>query len=104
VTVRLDIDGSAHTGNYQVRCVSCSDQWTGQGEQIGAANFSPALPIAECVVHVKLGHQGQEVDIRFTERYRQWLISYWERASLRIAGSGADRRRSLAVIAARMKS
>jgi hypothetical protein len=103
VTVTLNIDGASHTGNYQVVCRACGDFWQGQGEPIGAVNWNPALPIAESVVHVKLVHVGQEVDIRFSDRFRLWLISYWERAGLRRASTGDDAKRALVVRTARQR-
>jgi hypothetical protein len=103
VTVTLNVDGSSHTGNYQVSCRACGDIWQGQGEPIGAVNWNPALPIAESVVHVKLIHVGQELDIRFSDRFRLWLISYWERAALRLASGSENRLRTLVVRTARQR-
>jgi hypothetical protein len=102
VTIILNIDGSSHTGNYQVSCLACGDTWRGQGESIGVVNWDPALPVAECVVHIKIAHVGSEVDIRFSDRFRMWLIHYWERASLRAAAAGDEARRSLVIRAARL--
>jgi hypothetical protein len=84
---RLLIDGSSHTGNYRVIC-DCDDAWTGRAEAIGTVNWSPALPIAECVVHMKICHDGALIDLQFTDRFRSWLTSYWERANLRIMRTG----------------
>ena len=84
---RLLIDGSAHTGTYRVTC-DCAATRSGRGEAIGAVNWSPALPVAECVVHMKLEHSGAFLDLQFTERFREWLASYWERANLRLMRDG----------------
>jgi hypothetical protein len=80
----VTIDGSGHTGTYQVQC-DCGLVWTGCGESTGVASWSPALPIAECVVHMKLTHPRDFVDLRMTERFRNWLSLYWEQASTRLA-------------------
>jgi hypothetical protein len=80
---RLLIDGAAHTGCYRVEC-DCGDVWHGQGEVAGVAAWSPALPIAECVVHMRECHSGAFLDLQFSERFRHWLIAYWERANLRL--------------------
>jgi len=85
--LRLDIDGSAHTGTYRVVC-DCGTIWTGRGEAIGAVNFSPALPIAECVVHIKMCHKGSLQDLRFSDRFSAWLTAYWEREGLRRMRAG----------------
>lgn len=78
--MKLAIDGSSHTGNYRVDC-ECSNSWQGQGEAAGAAAWSPALPIAECVVHMHLAHNSQQCDIRFSDRFRAWLVAYWNQAN-----------------------
>lgn len=87
MSMKQRIDGSTHTGTYRVEC-ECGDSWTGQGEAIGAANWSPALPIAECVCHMKMVHPNIEPEVVFSARFSQWLLSYWERASLRLQQGG----------------
>ncbi len=79
---RLTIDGAAHSGGYRVDC-ECGDNWSGIGERIGEHNHSPALPIAECVVHVRLCHSVAELDLRFTSRFESWLEHYWNSVNLR---------------------
>jgi hypothetical protein len=88
MNTRLLIDGSAHTGTYRVTC-DCDDVWSGRGEATGTVNWSPALPIAECVVHMKMCHDGALVDLQFTDRFRAWLTSYLERANLRLMREGS---------------
>jgi hypothetical protein len=85
--MKIAIDGSYRTGNYRCEC-ECGTNWHGQGEPIGTVNFSPALPIAETVVHMKLTHHGTLLDIRWSDRFAEWLLRYWERASLRMVASG----------------
>jgi hypothetical protein len=87
MSIQLRVDGAKHTGTYRVEC-ECGDTWGGQGEPIGAVNWSPALPIAECCVHVKMLHPNAGLDLQFSERFRDWLLSYWERANLRLAAAG----------------
>jgi len=85
--MKIAIDGNTHTGNYKCEC-ECGSTWIGQGEPIGAVNFSPALPIAEAVVHMKLQHPTIPLDLRWSHRFTAWLLHYWERASLRQVGRG----------------
>ena len=81
--MKLAIDGSLAMGTYRVDC-ECGDTWHGQAENIGRLEWSPALPIAECVVHMKLVHPELGLDIRFSERFRQWLVRYWDQTNLRL--------------------
>ena len=85
--MHLTIDGSAHTGNYRVVC-ECGDVWHGQGERLSVTQWNPALPIAECVVHIKLCHSGVPLEVGFSTRFTQWMQAYWERASLRLMHEG----------------
>jgi hypothetical protein len=87
--IRLDIDGTSHTGNYRVDC-ECRTSWHGQGEPIGSVNWSPAAPIAECIVHLKLCHNADRGDMWFSDRFRLWLIHYWEREALRLQARGQE--------------
>ena len=80
--MKIAIDGSAHTGNYRADC-ECSATWQGQGEAITTVAWSPALPIAEAVVHMRLAHSDDQANIRFSDRFRAWLIAYWDQASRR---------------------
>ncbi len=78
------IDGALHTGNYQATC-DCSFVWHGQGQRDNGVHFSPALPIAEAVAHVKLAHVGGKLEVEFTDRFTDWLVNYWQRESARQA-------------------
>jgi hypothetical protein len=80
--VKIAIDGSKATGRYRVDC-ECGSSWTGQGEMLGIVSYSPALPIAECVVHRRLEHPDLSQDIRFSARFSDWLHSYWDAANIR---------------------
>jgi hypothetical protein len=39
---------------------------------------SPALAIAECVVHQRLHHGENPPQITFTAMFEQWLLAYWD--------------------------
>lgn len=79
--MKIAVDGDHVLGTYRVDC-ECGTHWSGRvvGDLISKA--SPALPIAEVVVHMRLAHEGQLLDLRFSERFRRWLQHYWELASL----------------------
>lgn len=81
---KLVIDGSKDTGQYRVDC-ECGDNWSGVGQESSGSAFGPALPIAECVVHMKLTHPEHRPDLYFTLRFEAWLQHYWEVLSLREA-------------------
>jgi hypothetical protein len=81
--LKVAIDGSAHTGNYRVEC-ACQDYWGGQGETTGETSWSPALAIAEAIVHMRMRHGGARADIEFSDRFRAWLTVYWEQATRRV--------------------
>jgi hypothetical protein len=80
--VKIAIDGSKATGRYRVDC-ECGTSWTGEGEMLGIMQFSPALPVAETVVHMRLEHPEQELDARFSARFNSWLAAYWDAANIR---------------------
>jgi hypothetical protein len=82
--LKVEIDGSSHTGTYRVKC-ACETYWNGQGEATGDLSWSPALPIAEAVVHMRLQHGGTRADLDLSDRFKAWLQVYWEQASRRVA-------------------
>jgi hypothetical protein len=82
--VKIAIDGSKATGHYRVDC-ECGDRWSGQGEPLLFGRWNPALPIAECIVHMKLEHPEGTPELRFAQRFSEWLQQYWQDASLREA-------------------
>lgn len=82
--ITLVVDGSGDTGAYRVECY-CGDVWTGRGELSPDTSWSPAMPIAECVVHVNLEHPEEQINIRWTPDFEKWLQHYWEFGSLREA-------------------
>jgi hypothetical protein len=79
VTVRIAIDGAEHTGNYRVDCHTCGDHWIGQGDPLPKLRYSPTLPVAEAITHALLHHPKTPLQVEFTARYREWLLSYWQR-------------------------
>jgi len=70
-------DGNSTNGSYRVDC-ECGTNWSGQAEPAGVRSWSPALPVAECVVHMRLAHQSELPIIRFTTRFNDWHQQYWE--------------------------
>ena len=81
------IDGSGHLGTYRVTC-DCSAFWNGAVHKATDGSYSPALPIAEVCVHMRMAHSDQVADIRFSERFSEWLIKFWELESAKIARAG----------------
>lgn len=79
--MKMAIDGSGGDGTYRVDC-ECGEFWRGHGQADLGHGFSPALPIAECVAHIKLAHPEERPDIRFSDKFQAWLLRYWSRASL----------------------
>jgi hypothetical protein len=73
----ITIDGNAINGTYMVSC-GCGDQWAGRSDRLSHGDYSPARPIAEAVVHWKLEHGDQVLNIDFDQGMRQWLIGYWD--------------------------
>lgn len=84
MAIKMVVHGSYQRGRYIVEC-ECGQKWEGRGITDALMNFSPALPIAETVVHMKLEHPVELQELRFTESFRAWLHHYWEIAALREA-------------------
>lgn len=82
----VSIDGSVKTGRYRCEC-ECGATWNGKGELLGRWWFSPALPVAEAVVHMRIEHPVKLLEVRFTERFGRWLENHWELANLRAASA-----------------
>lgn len=78
--MRLAFDGSQRTGTYRVDC-ECGTNWSGQAEPAGVRTWSPALPVAESIVHMRLTHDGDSPELRFTHRFSDWLEQYWEKVN-----------------------
>jgi len=78
--MKLSIDGSDHNGLYRVSC-ECGDSWSGEALRDVYCGFNPALPVAECVVHMRLVHPTLWLDIRFSSRFSGWLEKYWRSTS-----------------------
>ncbi len=88
MSITVMIDGAAHTGHYRCTC-ECGAIWGGCGGADGIAAWSPCLPIAESVVHLRMCHAKERLDLDFTERFGTWLAQYWERESSRQANRGS---------------
>jgi hypothetical protein len=84
MSMKVAIDGRSFFGGYEVQC-ECGDRWKGTGEELRHGFFSPALPIAEAVVHMRLCHPGVQLDVHMTADFESWLASYWEWANMREA-------------------
>ncbi len=82
MALKVSIDGALHTGNYRVEC-ECGEPWMGQGAEENGRYYSPALPIAEVIVHFKMQHPDEQLDMTFTERFSDWLVNYWQRENVR---------------------
>lgn len=82
--MKIAIDGHRLSGLYRVDC-ECGDTWRGEGERLPELAFSPALPIAECVAHFRLCHEEKLLEVRFSEKFSQWLVSHWEHVLFRMA-------------------
>lgn len=79
--MKIAIDGTHRLGQYRVDC-ECGDSWSGTTRAELGHGFCPALPIAECIAHHKMAHAEQGIELRFTERFKAWLIHYWSLASM----------------------
>jgi hypothetical protein len=77
--MKIAIDGSG-AGSYRADC-ECGTTWSGRThlDQCGIA--SPALPVAEAVVHMKMCHDDTALQLCFTWRFEEWLKRYWDRSS-----------------------
>lgn len=82
--MKMAIDGNANTGAYRGDC-ECGFAWNGQALSDVMGGWSPAYPVAESIVHMKLAHPDQLLDLRFSERMKRWMIDYWTRADLHVA-------------------
>lgn len=76
--MKIVLDGS-RAGIYRGDC-ECGFSWHGMGERLPDGCYSPALPIAEAVVHVDMCHEQLIPELRFTARYKRWLFQHWTRA------------------------
>lgn len=92
--MKIAIDGSVTNGRYRVEC-ECGMVWNGTAEHNRLNQWSPALPVAECAVHLKLEHPNTLLDLRFTSRFTRWLESHWEHSNERQATGLLDSRREV---------
>lgn len=75
--MKIAIDGKT-SGLYRGDC-ECGFSWHGTGERHFDGFHSPALPIAEGVVHFRMCHPNDRFDMRFSQRFEEWLVAYWQR-------------------------
>lgn len=78
MSMKVVIDGARHSGNYRCVC-ECGQAWHGQGEPASTAAFSPAMPIAEAVAHVRLCHAGVGIALDLSGQFEDWLEAHWKR-------------------------
>lgn len=78
--VRIRIDGNQSLGTYRVEC-QCGQHWTGDADRPADQIPNPAAPVAEVVVHMRLAHSGELLDLQFSQRFRLWLEAYWRSLS-----------------------
>lgn len=82
--MKVAIDGDRVVGLYRVDC-ECGDSWQGDAERLTESHFSPALPVAEAVAHIRLCHEGDQLDVRFSTKFSDWLVGHWDHVSMKIA-------------------
>lgn len=78
--MKIAIDGG-NTGQYQANC-ECGMSWHGQSYRDRSSVWSPALPIAEAVVHMRMCHDEHTLQLVFTWRMENWLEAYWRQADI----------------------
>ena len=76
----LTINGNHESGAYAVSC-SCGQTWRGIGRAMVFGGFNPAMPIAEAVVHVRLSHPTDRLQLDFTALFGHWLELYWDQVN-----------------------
>jgi hypothetical protein len=82
--MKVAIDGQRVVGLYRVDC-ECGGTWRGDAERSTPNHFSPALPVAEAVAHMRMCHPEELLDVRFSEKFSEWLVSHWEYVSFQTA-------------------
>jgi hypothetical protein len=80
----IHIHGEYMTGLYRVEC-RCGAAWTGEARRYGVVFYSPAMPVAESVVHCLEEHKGQRPYVTFSPAFTNWLVQHWEQVNLSIA-------------------
>lgn len=74
--MKIALDGSS-AAKYRGEC-ECGFSWFGEVGTIGEHFANPTLPIAESVVHMRMSHQGDGLQLVFTSRFEHWLFKYWQ--------------------------
>ena len=77
--MKIVLDGT-RPGTYRGDC-ECGMSWSGRTEPDSSGIASPALPVAEAVVHMKMCHDETNLQLYFTLRFEWWLKAYWDRYS-----------------------
>ena len=77
--MKIALDGSPN-GGYRGDC-ECGTSWCGHTWQDKSGMNSPALPVAEAVVHMRMCHDEEFLQLVFSWRFENWLQNYWDRSS-----------------------
>lgn len=77
--MKIAIDGSPQ-GGYRADC-ECGTSWSGTTLRDESRFASPALPVAEAVVHMRMCHDNVGLQLVFTWRFENWLEKYWDHSS-----------------------
>jgi hypothetical protein len=72
----VTVAGNDRTGSYTGGC-ECGSSWSGSIRIVDDRCPSPAMPVAEAMVHAKLEHRNEHVDMHFTVGFVQWLMQFW---------------------------
>ena len=67
-------------GRYRGDC-ECGFTWTGHAVVDISKVASPALPLAEAVVHHRMCHDNQMIQLVFSYQFELWLEQYWVHCS-----------------------
>lgn len=74
--MKIALDGSM-AAQYRGEC-ECGFSWFGEVNRTEKQFENPTLPIAECVVHMRMTHPGDGLQLVFTSRFENWLFKYWQ--------------------------
>lgn len=77
--MKIALDGSA-AGKYRGDC-ECGFSWSGDVSNSELLQANPTMAIAETVVHMRMVHSEQALNLYFTERFERWLFKIWQVAS-----------------------
>lgn len=74
--MKIALDGSTN-GTYRGDC-ECGFSWSGLAGPERDALRNPTMAVAETVVHVRMCHQGDGLQLVFSQRFEHWLFKYWQ--------------------------